>query len=103
MINIALNGAKIDGAPFYGTRSLNEKLSILFFGNLTSINLSTVIGGLCVPWMLFVKPFILKKRHEGKDQHKHHLLEVEMANLNDRPREYLYFEDEVSYIFYKLV
>jgi V-type H+-transporting ATPase subunit a len=32
MINIALNGGRIEGIPFIGSQSTNRAISILFFG-----------------------------------------------------------------------
>jgi hypothetical protein len=52
MINIPLNGAVIPGQQFFGTRETNMMVSKVFF----------IIVFICVPWMLFVKPFIEKSR-----------------------------------------
>ena len=52
MINIPLNNAKIDGDPFFGTREYNMSISKLVLA----------IAAICVPWMLLVKPLVLKGR-----------------------------------------
>lgn len=60
-----------------------------------------VIGVLCVPWMLFVKPIILKKRNDKIDQHHVGSDEIELVQINtnkDREHNYNIFveEEEVS-------
>jgi V-type H+-transporting ATPase subunit a len=49
MINIPLKGGFINGSPFIGDLAFNQKLSVVLL----------LIGLVCVPIMLFPKPFIL--------------------------------------------
>jgi len=49
MINIPLKGGAIIGSPFIGTMETNQRLSVTLL----------LIGLVCIPLMLFPKPFIL--------------------------------------------
>jgi hypothetical protein len=66
----------------------NKALSILFFGkhDIYIDIVVIVIGGLCVPWMLFAKPLILKSRHDKGESHDNHRGsdEIELVNLNNK-------------------
>jgi len=51
MINIPLKGGFINGSPFIGSSETNQRLSVVLL----------LIGMVCIPLMLFPKPFILRK------------------------------------------
>mgnify|MGYP001948462221 CR=1 FL=1 len=53
MINMALNGGAVDPGtdPFLGTEGTQVFVNLLLL----------FIALVCVPWMLFIKPFILNK------------------------------------------
>eukprot|EP00350_Pseudokeronopsis_sp_OXSARD2_P008828 CAMPEP_0170543304 /NCGR_PEP_ID=MMETSP0211-20121228/2463_1 /TAXON_ID=311385 /ORGANISM="Pseudokeronopsis sp., Strain OXSARD2" /LENGTH=165 /DNA_ID=CAMNT_0010846639 /DNA_START=1839 /DNA_END=2336 /DNA_ORIENTATION=+ len=72
MINIPLAGGYIKGKPFIGSSSTNQALSILFF----------TICMVCVPWMLFVKPYILRKRMKKHDYQSKLDQMIEMEDFN---------------------
>mmetsp|Transcript_8206 Transcript_8206/g.6119 ORF Transcript_8206/g.6119 Transcript_8206/m.6119 type:complete len:116 (-) Transcript_8206:454-801(-) len=73
MINIPLASGYIKGKPFIGSAGLNQAISMLFF----------IICILCVPWMLFVKPFILKKRLRYENYEKGMAREIELEDLRN--------------------
>eukprot|EP00347_Sterkiella_histriomuscorum_P000740 403374687 len=105
MINMALNGGKVDGKPFIGSHSTNQAISILFF----------LLALICVPWMLFVKPLKLKNQHKNNvglfrnltnflqhygSDHRQNSEEIELKDLNaDRQKNYeIFVEEEVKFI-----
>jgi hypothetical protein len=61
MINIPLNGGKIDGQSFIGSSTANQTISILILSNTIIYNYTIVIALITVPWMLFTKPLLIKK------------------------------------------
>jgi V-type H+-transporting ATPase subunit a len=88
MINMALNGGTVDGRPFIGTSTTNKAISLFFLCKFIDL-MHIVIAMICVPWMLFAKPYILKKRSKKEDRHKikvpyqkAHNDEIEMKDLH---------------------
>lgn len=69
MINIPLKGGFINGSPFIGSLEYNQKLSVVLL----------LIGLVCVPLMLFPKPFILRKQshvHFEEDHEEEDIQEI---------------------------
>jgi hypothetical protein len=65
MINMALNGGKIEGTPFLGSKSTNAAISIILLGNFEIFFIFLVIALITVPWMLFAKPLALRSRNKN--------------------------------------
>lgn len=51
MINMFLNGGVINGRPLIVSQGFNQTISIVFL----------ILAMITVPWMLYVKPFKLRK------------------------------------------
>ncbi len=56
MINIPLKSGTINGQPFIGDIDTNKTISLILLA----------ISGICVPLMLFPKPFILNSSHSAE-------------------------------------
>lgn len=64
MINMALSGGKVAaGQSLIGSESTNQTVSVICLGKINHNYIFLVIALICAPWMLYAKPFILKKRH----------------------------------------
>lgn len=110
MINMALNGGNIEGQPFIGSAGTNQAISIIFLCKLHILIFDLiVIAIVTVPWMLFTKPLILKKRYGNvflyddlNHKNQNSLAsaeEIEMKDLNankGQKKYEIFVEEEVS-------
>eukprot|EP01022_Parablepharisma_sp_SALTPOND_P020336 TRINITY_DN367_c0_g1_i1.p2 TRINITY_DN367_c0_g1~~TRINITY_DN367_c0_g1_i1.p2 ORF type:complete len:503 (-),score=58.95 TRINITY_DN367_c0_g1_i1:5245-6753(-) len=75
LIGIPLKGSDPGPIPLYGDGSLQQTVGMFVLGNFVDQS-NIAISAICVPWMLIVKPLLIRMEHENEA--KKHPAAIEM-------------------------